>query len=259
MGVYYRRDETILLERSVRSILDQSVEEFEVLICDDGSTEKAKQFLEQIAQEDVRVRLVRENRLFNLAEKLNACLSQAKGPFVARMDDDDFSYPDRFLSQMEALETYSDIAFVGSNVELCCNEKAIGTRVLPERPSVKDFFITQPYIHPTLIFHRKALLDVNGYDESSHCLLCEDYDLLLRLYAKGYQGMNLQKNLLTYTVPATAKGNRKMRHRWNECITRYYRFKELKVLPWAFPYVIKPLAVGLLPESMLKIIKGKQP
>lgn len=259
MGAYYRRPDTALLERSVQSILGQSAADFEFLICDDGSAENAKQFLEWMAQEDSRIRLLRVDSLFTLSKKLNVCLRQAKGKLIARMDDDDFSYPDRFAKQAAALEAHSDIAFVGSNVELYRGGKSVGTRMLPEKPCVKDFFFTQPYIHPALMFRRDALLSVDGYSESPHCLLCEDYDLLLRLYAKGYQGMNLQENLLAYTLPDTAKGTRKMRHRWNETVTRFYRYKELKVLPWAFPYVIKPLAVGLLPEPVLRKLKGMSP
>ena len=46
-----------------------------------------------------------------------------------------------------------------------------------------------------------------------------------------------------------------MKHRWNEAVTRYGRFKELGVLPGALPYVVKPLAVGLLPEFILRKMK----
>lgn len=256
MGTYYRRTETGLLERSVSSILNQTLSNFELLISDDGSTKDARILLEQMACQDRRIRLIRRGHLYSLSEKLNACLCQAKGTLIARMDDDDFSFPDRFAKQAAALEAHPDAAYVGSNVELYRSGTLIGARVLPERPSVKDFFFTQPYVHPSLMFRRDALLSVGGYSESPHCLLCEDYDLLLRLYAKGFQGMNLQENLLAYTLPDTAKGNRKMRHRWNEAVTRFYRYKELKVLPWAFPYVVKPLAVGLIPEPVLRKLKG---
>ena len=96
---------------------------------------------------------------------------------------------------------------------------------------------------------------VNGYSEDKSVILCEDYDLLLRLYAKGFYGANLQEVLFDYTIPATVKGNRKMRHRWNEAVTRYRRFKELELFPIALPYVVKPIAVGFLPKFILKRLK----
>ena len=256
MGVRYRRPNTVLLERSVQSVLRQNFGRFELLIADDGSTEEAAQFLEAAAQKDTRIRFVRTGNLLTLSEKLNACLSRAKGPLIARMDDDDFSHPERFERQIAALKTQKEIDFVGSNAALYRDGKQVGTRIFPEYPEVKDFFFNQPYLHPALMFRRAALEAVNGYSQSPRCLLCEDYDLLLRLYARGYRGMNLQENLLDYTLPQTAKGGRKMGHRWNETVTRYCRFRELGVLPRALPYVVKPLAVGLLPEPILRRLKG---
>ena len=117
--------------------------------------------------------------------------------------------------------------------------------------------MTQPYLHPTLLFRREALEAVDGYSEERHCLLCEDYDLLLRLYAKGFTGRNLPERLLIYTLPPTAKGSRTMAHRWNETVTRWRRFRELGVLVRAWPYVLKPLVVGVLPEHLLRRIKER--
>ncbi|BDF71429.1 hypothetical protein CE91St41_13440 [Oscillospiraceae bacterium] len=99
---------------------------------------------------------------------------------------------------------------------------------------------------------------VKGYSGNRSCILCEDYDLLLRLYTKGVQGANLQETLFDYTIPVRAKGNRTMVHRWNETVTRWYRFRELKVLPSALPYVVKPLVVGLMPEKMVKKLKKRR-
>ena len=103
----------------------------------------------------------------------------------------------------------------------------------------------------------EALEAVGGYSEDRHCLLCEDYDLLLRLYAKGFTGRNLPERLLIYTLPSTAKGSRTIVHRWNETVTRWRRFRELGVLGRAWPYVCKPLAVGLLPEHLLRRLKER--
>ena len=256
MGVYYQAAETDLLERSVASILAQSMPDFELLICDDGSSSETVALLDHLAGEDSRIRLIRKGDLCSLPSKLNACLREAKGSYLARMDDDDYAYPLRFEKQLAYLENHPEIAFVGSNVNLIRGGETVGQRCLPPRPEARDFYMTQPFIHPTLIFRREALEAVNGYSEDRYCLLCEDYDLLLRLYAAGYRGANLQDVLFDYTIPLTAKGKRKMSHRWNETVTRYRRFRELGVFPLAFPFVIKPIVVGLMPEWILKIIKS---
>lgn len=255
MGVYYRRPDVGWLVRSVNSILQQSVANFEVLVCDDGSNETACAFLEETARQDKRVKLVRPGNAFVLAAKLNRCLAEAKGQWIARMDDDDYAYPERFAKQLAYLRQNQDIAFVGCNVNLICDCKVVGRRNFVEQPQVKDFYFKQPFVHPGLLFRREALEAVDGYSEYKRQILCEDYDLLLRLYKAGYKGANLQEVLLDYTISTTARGSRKMKHRWNEAVTRYGRFKELGVLPGAFPYVVKPLAVGLLPEFILKKLK----
>lgn len=153
------------------------------------------------------------------------------------------------------MQAHPETAFVGCNVNLVCEGVAKGICKLPERPAVHDFLFTQPYVHPALIFRREAILAVDGYSRERHCLLCEDYDLLLRLYERGFAGANMQECLIDYSLPPTAKGNRTMLHRWNECVTRYKRFRALRLLPQAFPYVLKPLAVGILPEPLLRILK----
>ena len=251
MGVLYRRDNLDYLKRSVSSILNQTYRNFECLICDDGSTFKAKRYLDECSRLDKRIILIRPEVKFDLASKLNACLREARGKYIARMDDDDYSQPERFRRQVDLLSTETSIAFVGSNVTLNRSGVACGERRFPEYPKVRDFYMTQPYIHPTLMFRKEALESVNGYSEDKRQVLCEDYDLLLRLYAQGYQGMNIQENLLEYTIPASGRSNRRMCHRWNETVTRWQRFRETGELPRALPFVVKPLAVGLIPKKVL--------
>lgn len=255
MGIYYHRSDTQLLQRSIQSVLSQTYSNFELLICDDGSTEVAYKYLNEMASQDERIRLIGGCPRTDLASKLNWCLNAAKGAYIARMDDDDWSDPQRFERQLHTMEENSTISFVGSNVRLWGDGRLVGIRELPKNPEIRDFLFVQPFIHPTLMFRIEALLAVGGYSEDKHCQKCEDYDLLLRLYEHGYRGANLQDCLLDYSVPDTAKGSRTMSDRWNEVVTRYKRFGELGMLPREFFYVVKPLAVGVIPASVIKKLK----
>ncbi len=255
MGVRYRVEDLMPLERAVRSILDQSYRNLELLICEYDSTAPAKTWLAKLARQDDRVRLLQGREPGCLPQNLNDCLVAAKGIYVARMDDDDFSCSERLKKQVAYLDAHPEIAFVGCNAALYRAGVQVGQRTFPEFPSTRDFYVTQPFLHPALVFRREALDVVNWYSEDKHCVLCEDYDMLLRLYAEGFQGANLQEVLIEYTLPATAKGNRTMGHRWNETVTRYRRFRDLKVLPGALPWVVKPLIVGFMPESLLNKLK----
>lgn len=255
MGVYCRSADTAPLERSVQSILRQSCADFELLICADGSTGEALRVLRQFAQTDRRIRLLPEISRRDLAAKLNACLRQARGALLARMDDDDYSEPERFARQAAFLRERPEIGFVGCSVRLRQNGKPAGVRRLPPYPTVRDFLFVQPYIHPSLMFRREALLAANGYSEEKRCVKCEDYDLLLRLYELGVQGANLPECLLEYTV--SANGNRAMPDRWNEAAVRLRHFQRLGLLPKALPYVAKPVLVGLLPVPVLQRMKAR--
>ena len=258
MGVYYQDSDTSRLARSVCSMLNQKISNMEVLLCDDGSSPEVQSFLEKLSKSDCRLKLIRQGGLYSLPEKLNACLAASRGELIARMDDDDFSHPERLQRQGEYLQKHPEISFVGCNAALYRNGIRVGIRKFPSHPTVQDFYFTPPYLHPSLVFRREALLAVAGYSEKESCRMCEDYDLLLRLYEAGFRGANMEEVLLDYSVPATAKGNRRMKHRWNEAVTRYQHFQTLHLLPAAFPWVIKPLVVGLLPEKILFRLKYKR-
>ncbi|MBQ9459659.1 MAG: glycosyltransferase [Oscillospiraceae bacterium] len=255
MGIRYRRESLEPLHRSVESILNQTVADFELLICDDGSTLEASRVLDEYAARDGRIRLLRPGGALELPQKLNVCLRQARGGYIARMDDDDWSHPERFARQLAALEQEREIAFAGCSVNLCRDGARVGARDLPVYPSVRDFYDTSPFVHPALVFRRSALEAVGGYCEEPYCRLCEDYDLLMRLYAAGYRGKNLPDRLLDYTLPPKGKKNRALRDRLHEAQTRWRRYHELGVLHEAWIYTAKPIAAALLPQRAVERLR----
>lgn len=258
MGIRYLRNDLMLLDRSIRSILDQTYQHFEFLICENGSTPAASRLLQQYAEQDCRIRLIAGSGLDRLAQKLNRCLKYSRGMWIARMDDDDYSSPERFERQIRWLSAHPNIAFTGCFVELEQDNSLIGVRKLPEFPKVKDFLFAQPFIHPALLFRREVLDVVGGYCEKTGCAGCEDYDLLLRLYEKGYAGANIQEPLFRYTLPPKGTCNRTMGMRVNEVRTRFARFQSLGLLPQYFPYVVKPIIVGLIPQPLLERIRARR-
>jgi len=255
MGVYHRGKDTQDLKNAVESILNQSYSNFEFLICPCGSSPQAVELLKQYAALDPRIRLVKDTGNHSLAAKLNCCLREATGKYLARMDDDDISLPQRLEKQLAFLQSHQEFAFAGCNITLFCGGSQTGLRSFPQRPKPEDFFFTMPYIHPTLMFRREALTAAGGYSQSTWAELCEDYDLLLRLYALGFQGANLQEPLFLYQVRPDDYKKRKYRHRVNEAVTRFCRYNQLGLLPCGLPYVLKPLIVGLLPHRLTESLK----
>ena len=99
MGIYNeKRKEQV--ELAISSILNQSYRDFEFIICDDGSTKEFFLWLQEYCKTDERIRLIRNEKNAGLAVALNRCLTEAKGEYIARMDADDISLPDRFEKQI---------------------------------------------------------------------------------------------------------------------------------------------------------------
>ncbi|HWP50962.1 MAG TPA: glycosyltransferase [Clostridia bacterium] len=254
MGVRYQRSDTSLLERSVRSILAQSFTNFEFLICQNDSTSEAVALLNQLAAEDKRIRLIDGTGTDSLTKKLNRCIFQARGIWLARMDDDDVSYPDRFDHQIAFLQEHTNIAAVGCCVREIDDEMA-HVRMLPPFPQLRDFRVTFPFVHPTLVLRRDAVEAVGGYSENTLQEGCDDYDLLLRMYGMGYRAANVQKVLLDYSVVSSQLSHRPYRLFYNEFRTRMAQFGALGLLPRWLIWAGKPLATGLLPRRLLYRIK----
>ena len=105
------------LRLAVDSILSQSLTDFEFLILDDGSGPKTRRALENLAGKDGRIRLIFQKENRGLAAGLNACIRQARGEYIARMDDDDISLPDRPAVQAEFLDTHPEYGFVGCTAQ----------------------------------------------------------------------------------------------------------------------------------------------
>ena len=107
------------LPQAVESILSQSFGDFEFLIIDDGSTDGTTEYLSSVSGEDPRVRVLSNERNIGLTRSLNLGLGSARGRFLARMDADDVSAPQRLARQVTFLERNSDVGVVGSSRTLC--------------------------------------------------------------------------------------------------------------------------------------------
>ena len=256
MGVRLTDGRTGPLREAVESILGQSLRDLELLVCPDGSSPQALAVLEALAAADPRLVLVAGDGSGALPQKLNRCLARARGEYLARMDGDDWSYPQRLERQAAYLDSHPQVGFVGCCADLFDSRRGVyGQRLFPPAPRAEDFRFNMPFLHPALVFRRQALEEAGGYSLSRWAVLCEDYDLLLRLYALGWRGENLQEKLIRYRVEPEDWKKRRMGHRLNEAVTRFCRFRQLGMLPRALPYVVKPLAVGLLPHGMVEKLK----
>lgn len=255
MGVYnqHNRDE---LEAAVVSIEHQTMKDWELIICDDGSVGPAAENLKLYEGRDERIRVIRNDHNRGLAATLNTCIGKARGKYIARMDADDISKPRRLQEQYEFLEKHSEYAFVGCNADLIDENGVWGFRTMPEKPEKKDFLAYSPFIHPSVMVRREVYLESGGYYVSKETWRCEDYELFMRLYAQGFCGYNMQENLFSYRENRTSYLKRKFRYRLDEAKIRYRNFKNLDVgIAARLLYTLRPVAAGLLPVDVLMYLK----
>ena len=169
------------LDASVRSILGQSLTDFEFVILDDGSTDGSLEALRRWARSDGRIRLIENERRSGAAHSSNRVARAASAPLIARMDADDVAEPTRLERQAKVLGDHPDAVLIGALSETIDDR---GRRVRPAdygrlvRPSA-----FAPFGHSAIMFRKAAFERVGGYRAAAE--KWEDIDLYLRLAAEG--------------------------------------------------------------------------
>lgn len=203
--------------------------------------------------------MIRNEENMGLAFSLNQCIGEARGKYLARMDADDISLPDRLKREVDFLERHAEYAWVGSNAGVFDNETIWGTLVMAKEPNQYNFLPFSPFIHPTVMFRRELFAGGGGYEVTQETLRCEDYELFLRLYQQGLRGYNLQEELLLYRQSASSYKKRTWLTRWNEAKIRARYFQGMDIPKWMqLMYMSRPLATGLLPYPVVAYYKKKR-
>lgn len=179
---------------AIESLLQQTYGNWELLLADDGSRDASLKVAAQF--HDPRIRVSSDGRGIGLGARLNQIVRQARGQYLARMDADDVSYPERFAEQVEYLEAHPEIDVVAAGTLVFEGAgRAVGTFLPP--PSHDEIFARPwssfPFPHPTWM-GRIEWFRAHAYDERSKC---EDQILLLRAHRSSRMAA-LGKPLLGY-------------------------------------------------------------
>jgi glycosyltransferase involved in cell wall biosynthesis len=187
------RDASATLREAIDSILEERDAPLELLAIDDGSTDAGPAIVASLAARDARIVPLTAGGV-GIPGALARGLTAARGAFIARMDADDISLPGRLSRSRAALEADARLGAVGTQVEAFADTgTAVGegmrryvdwmnALVSPE-DHARDLFVESPLCHPSVTLRREALLAVGGYRDVPWA---EDYDLWLRLAARGY-------------------------------------------------------------------------
>lgn len=248
MGMYNCAD---TLSEAIESILNQTMKEWELIMCDDGSSdatyEVAELYRKRYPEKMILLRN-RENRGLNYT--LNRCLKAAKGKYIARMDGDDICLPERFAAEYETLETEKTISIVSTDMGYFDQTGIWGKISHPEYPKKKDFLYGSPFCHAPCMVRKEAYDAVDGYTEKKSILRVEDYHLWIKMYEAGYRGKNIPKQLYLMRDDRAAYKRRKLRYRINEAYVKGIAVRKLGLPISGYLYTMRPILVGILPEKV---------
>lgn len=195
MSVYSEPLEWI--KESIDSILNQTFKDFEFIIINDNPTRIANEdILVKYSQKDTRITILTNEKNIGLTKSLNRGLSVAKGKYIARMDADDISLPERLIEQYNFMEQHTEIGVCGSFIKYFGAKDTIV--VYPEKHNQMFLFFMSTFAHPTVFIRREILVKFQlNYNEELR--YSQDYDLWERLYSVT-KFHNIQKVLLHYRI-----------------------------------------------------------
>lgn len=211
-------NEEAYLEESVESILNQSFKDFEFLIIDDRSEDSSIPIVARYSNFDKRVKVFRNKEHIGLTQSLNILLDKARGEYIARMDADDISLPDRIFKQYDFLESHKDVILIGTGA-FNINEKGIilsqSDPLTTPGEVAKRLPIGNCIYHPSIMFRNKKL----RYREKF--MFSQDYDLYLNLLSLGEKIANVNEPLLKYRINSKSISNQ--RHKAQELFAQQAR------------------------------------
>lgn len=230
------------LGAAVDSVVGQTVEDLELIVIDDASSDETPDLLAAVG--DPRLVVLRNDQQAGLAASLNRGLDAATGRYVARLDDDDVAVPERLELQLARIREEPNVAIVGSAVIDLDGEGTRGrTHLLPADGTALRWhaLFSSPFFHPTVLVDRETL-DRHGLRYDTSFLESEDYDLWTRLFAFA-DGANLSEPLVEKRVHAAQASLR--RSDLQQSFQRRVALREIALLAPGFSEEQAELAWGL--------------
>lgn len=245
MGAY---NAEATIRRAIDSILAQNFTDWEFVICDDGSEDATLKICKEYSNKHPhQFQVLANSTNRKLPATLNRCLSASRGKYIARMDADDISIPDRFTKQVATLNSQPDVDLVGSAVQRFDESGCTDIVQAPERPDRYTLSREIPFWHATVMTRRLMYEKLGGYNESTRTARSQDIDLWYRFFHEGFTGINLKEPLYAVREDFEAIKRRTVKTRWNVFLITINGYRLLR---YPFHWYIRPflaLAKALVP------------
>jgi len=243
------------LAEAIDSLLAQTYQDFKVIMCDDGSSdntyEVAQSYVDRFPDKFI---LIKNDHNMKLAATLNHCLEYADTEYVARMDGDDISLPERFAKEIAFLDAHHEYALVSCPMIYFDENGDYRTGKTQKTPLKEDFKYGTPFCHAPVMMRAAVLKEIGGYTAEPWVERAEDYYLWYKFYKAGYKGFNISAPLYKMRNDRNAFSRRKASDRW-----RTYKLgvKVKKSLGLSNPYLsgLKGLSKALIPTWLVAMIK----
>ncbi len=244
MGIYNCEN---TLEEAIESLLKQTYKQWKLILCDDGSIDGTYSLAERYAKKYDNILLIKNEKNMGLNYTLNHCLKYVDTEYVARMDGDDISMPERLKKEVEFLDEHQEYDIVSTSMVYFDDKGDWGRCKTIQKPEKKDFVYGTPFCHAPCMVRARAYAKVKGYSVGKKLLRMEDYHLWYKMYRAGYKGYNLQEALYKMRDDRNATARRKYRYRVNEAYVRWLIIRDFKLPINNYIYILRPLILGLVP------------
>lgn len=199
----YKNDDSEYLDESINSMIKQTVKPSEFVIVLDGPiTDKLNLVITKYIKKYPKIfKIVELSENVGLGKALCEGIKHCKYDLIARMDADDYSFPDRICKELEYLNKYPDVDLIGTQAieftDDVNNPLQYNSFPTSHEEIVKYAHSRNPYSHPSVIFKKQAVINAGSYQDA---YLCEDYDLWIRMIQNGCICANLDEYLFAVRV-----------------------------------------------------------
>lgn len=239
------------LVEALESLRYQTYPHFEVIAIDDASSDDSFKILKSYAQIDSRFKVIRNKVNLKIAKTLNLGITKAKGEFIARMDADDISLPNRFQKQIKFLTSHPGVVVVGGQcLTIDTDSHITGKKLFPiNHIAIHELMYTaNPLQHPSIMI-RRSLLPKSFSWYNSKLTPAEDLDLYFRLGKFGLFA-NLKSTILMYRQHGDSETFRNPKYTFE--ITKQVR--HLAVTKHGYKPKLKSKIIAALQSVVLSII-----
>jgi len=232
------------LEKSINSILNQTFEDFEFIIINDGSIDNTLSIIESF--NDNRIRIINQENI-GLTKSLNKGIVRSKANLIARVDADDLCDPKRLKLQYDRFSMENNLVLLGTKVIYKTSNTIKKSSFLNDSEMIKKINVHNPLAHSSVMFRKQAFLEVGGYNESYKT--AQDFDAWLKLSKYGKVSM-IDEFLVTINLSPNTISRKKL---FNQALNGYRIRRDNVNIIINIYLTIRQIFLGLIPIKIVEI------